>query len=78
MEIAPFLFNLRFSYYSFGNSLQFMIPSDYLEHSFGNFIYFTGDSNIIRLAGTTICIALGVCIGSIGARMVFIIYQKSN
>lgn len=60
-HLATFLYNLRFSYYDFGNILKTIIPKYYLEESKGNFWFFTIDSNIWRVAGSTLTIALIVC-----------------
>lgn len=52
-----FLYNLRFSYFDFGNALHLAIPADYFEESQGNFAFFEADSNFLRVAGTTLLVA---------------------
>lgn len=69
LGMTVLLFQLRYAYFSFGNLLSSLIPSDYLEESKGNFSYFSVDSNIIRTAGTTITIAFAVAVLSFCFRL---------
>jgi CBS domain containing-hemolysin-like protein len=54
------------------------IPRDYLESSKGNFSFFTIDSHIIRVAGTTIVIAAITAVCIVVGRLIYytVVYTK--
>lgn len=77
-EMATFLYNLRWSYYDYGNAISGIIPDLYMESSKGNFPFFTIDSNIFRVAGTTILFALVNWAVIIFCRVVYFVYLNSS
>jgi hypothetical protein len=81
LEIIPFLYNLKPVYYGVGNLLEARMPVGYMENGWANFSIFTGDGNIFRVAGTTICVAIITCLVTLLCRLsyqILKIFQRAK
>jgi hypothetical protein len=78
LDLIPFLYNLRFSYYSFNKNMIWLLPNGYYETSTGNFPILTIDSNILRVGSITLLIATLVTILTIILRAFYEIYVMSG
>jgi hypothetical protein len=67
---VEYLYELRYSYFGFGSLFAAVFPPHYLEHSPGNFHWWTTDSNILRVAGTPLAIAVVLAILSLLLRAI--------
>lgn len=77
LDIIPFLYNLRFSWYSFNKNMVWLLPTGYYETSTGNFSLLTIDSNILRVGSITLLIALIVLLLSMLLRVFYEMYVLS-
>lgn len=57
-----FLYNLRFAYYGFTRTADWLVPKDYLQESRGNFIKLTYDDTFFRVSGSAFMISFVVMI----------------
>jgi hypothetical protein len=73
-----YLYNMNVIYLRFGNVLESKIPWDYFESSSGNFAYLAGDSNIIRLTGTTLVIAAATALMSLSLRGLWLVCKHTS
>lgn len=72
------MYNLRYSYYDYGNMLKTVIPSDYLQGNLGNFWFFTMDSNVFRVGGSTLVVALITASMAVTLRVIYYTIQLTK
>ena len=72
------LHNIEWIRLNFGNIIGKAVKVEYFESSSGNFAYLAGDSNIIRLTGTTLVIAAATALLSLSLRGLWLVCKHTS